>query len=57
MRVVYRDETGEYEIGNITANHSMTTDEALSLLGIDLDEWADEQGWDGVDPNCVELVY
>lgn len=57
MRVIYKDENGELTIGEIITNRSMTVGEALEILGIDLDKWADEQGWDGVDPDCVELIY
>lgn len=34
-------------LGNILTNHSMSIDDALESLEIDMDEYAREQGWDG----------
>lgn len=53
LEIWYEDEYGAVKIGEILTNHRMTTDEALDLLGIDLQEWANEQGWEAADPNCV----
>lgn len=51
----YKDETGEYIIGNCTTNHSISVDDALRIAEIDMDKWADENGWDGWDWNCLDL--
>lgn len=55
--VVYKDENVCIELGRILSGGSMTTDEALDILGIDLDEWGQEQGWDGVDYEAVDFKY
>lgn len=39
----YKDETGEYIIGNCTTNHSISVDDALRITETDMDEWADER--------------
>ena len=36
-------------LGEIITSHSMTVDEALDCLGIDMDEYATDQGWDDWD--------
>lgn len=53
VEIWYEDEYVSVKIGEILTNHGMTTDEALDLLEIDLQEWAHEQGWEAADPNCV----
>ena len=55
LEIRYEDEYGSVKIGEILTNRSMTTDEALDLLEIDLQEWAHDQGWEAADPNCVVL--
>jgi len=45
----YRDGSSEIILGSILADRCLDTDTALSLLGIDMDEWADSQGWSGWD--------
>lgn len=53
IKVLYEDDYVSIELGEILTNRSITTEEALNSLGIDLEEWAQEQGWDGVDYECV----
>ena len=36
-------------LGRILTNHGLTIDEALNLLDIDMDKYAEEQGWEGWD--------
>lgn len=42
-------------LGEIMTNHSMTVDEALDCLGIDMDEYALEKGWDDWDYEELRL--
>jgi hypothetical protein len=44
-------------LGEIMTNHSMTVDEALDCLGIDMDEYASEQGWDDWDWFALRMEY
>lgn len=56
MLLVYADDNVFEIIGGILTNHSMSVDDALDLLDIDMNAWADEQGWDGWDWESLELV-
>lgn len=50
LYVVYDTHDGDYYlVCSVITNHSMTIDEALDLCGIDMDEEADSEGWDGWD--------
>ena len=42
-------------LGRILTNHGLTIDEALDLLGIDMDKYAAEQGWEGWDYEQLSL--
>lgn len=48
---------GDVFLGEILTNHSMTVDEALELLDIDMDEFAQEQGWDDWDWEELRMEY
>lgn len=39
----------------IITNQSMTVDEALNCLGINMDEFASTKGWDDWDYECLRL--
>lgn len=54
--LVYADNNVFEIIGGILSNHSMSVEDALDLLGVDMDAWADEQGWDGWDYEALELL-
>lgn len=57
MKVCYKDENINIEIGEIITNHSMCVGEALECLGIDMDVWADEQGFDSWDYDAIVMEY
>lgn len=42
-------------LGVIFTNQSLTVDEALNCLGINMDEFAYKQGWDDWDYECLRL--
>lgn len=42
-------------LGRILTNHGLTIDEALNLLDIDMDKYAEEQGWEGWDYEQLSL--
>lgn len=50
--IKYEDEV----LGTVDTNHSMTVWEALDLLGIDMDEYAADQGWDGWDADQISMA-
>lgn len=55
--LVYADDAVFEIIGGILTNHSMSVDDAIDLLDIDMDAWAAERGWDGWDWEALELLY
>ena len=48
---------GKIELGTIYTNRGMDVMEALECLGIDMDEYAAAEGWDGWDFSELEMVY
>ena len=48
---------GEIELGTIYTNRGLDVVECLNLLGIDMDEYAAAEGWDGWDFGELEMVY
>lgn len=44
-------------LGTVDTNRGITVWEALDLLGIDMDEYAAEHGWDGWDAEYLETEY
>lgn len=43
-------------LGGILTNHSMSVDDALDLLDIDMDAFAEEQGWDDWNYEALDFV-
>lgn len=56
MLLIYADNYSFEIINGILANHSMTVDDAINLLGVDMDAWAAKQGFDGWDQEALHLV-
>ena len=48
---------GDLLLGEVITNHSMTVDEALEILGIDMDNVAQENGWDDWDFEELHMEY
>lgn len=48
---------GNTLLKEILTDHSMTVDEALEISGIDMDEYAQEQGWDDWDWEELRTEY
>ena len=57
-QVIYADKiTGEtILLAEVTSNHSMAVWEALEIAGINMDEYAAANGWDGWDPEAIEFA-
>lgn len=53
--IVYKDEEGEVIVAEYSGNRSHTVDQALEVAGVDMDEFAEENDWDGWDWNCLEV--
>lgn len=48
---------GNILLGEILTNHSMTVDEALEHVGINMDKYAQENGWDDWDWEELRMEY
>lgn len=56
--VIYKDEDGSiYVLGEFSGNMGLTVDQALKLCDIDMDKFAEEQGWDDWDWNCIDFRF
>lgn len=45
------------ELGTVRTNRGLNVMEALDILGINMDEYAAAEGWDGWDFAELEMVY
>lgn len=57
ITLVYEENGETLELGKIFSNHSISIDEALDLLDIDMDDVAIDNGWDGWNYEALKLVY
>ena len=48
---------GDILLGEVLANHSMTVDEALEFVHVDMDEFSKSHGWDGWDYEELRMEY
>lgn len=55
-KIYYRDENVNVLVCEVIGHVSLVWD-AIELAGIDMDEWAEKQGWDDYDPNCLKAEY
>ena len=57
MKLVY-DENGErIVLGEVLTNHSMSVEDVIDLLEIDMDQFAYDRGWDGWNYEALKLEY
>lgn len=54
--LVYADDYVFEIIGGVLTNHSMSVDDILDLLDIDMDEYAEENDWDGWDFGALKML-
>lgn len=58
MQIIYVHGDDDKEvIGNIITNRSLTVEEALEMIGVNMDNYAVERGWEGYDPLAIRLEY
>ena len=56
LQVIYtHDESDIQVIAEVATNQSLTVFEALEIAGVNMDDWADEQGWDGYDIDALSI--
>ena len=56
--IIYTQENGDIDIiTEFGGNTSLTVNQALELCNIDMDEYADTQGWDGYDWNSLDIRF
>lgn len=57
MKLVYvHSETDVEVIAEIMTNHSISVEEALELSGVNMDVYAEEQGWEDYDYNALKVI-
>lgn len=55
-KLVYvHSETDVEVIAEIVTNRSISVEDALELSGVDMNAYAEEQGWEGYDYNALQL--
>jgi len=59
MIIKYTDKVAGdvYHVAEIMTNRSMTVWEALEIVGVDMNTYADQHGWDGWDPEALDVEY
>ena len=57
MKLYYNNNGDKIPITEVITNHSMSIDDALDLAGIDMDKWAEDQGWDDWDYEALEMEW
>lgn len=58
MAKLFYEENGvKVLVCEITTNHSMSVDDMLNHCDIDMDDFADKQGWDGWSFEALEMEY
>jgi hypothetical protein len=55
-RIYYRDGDVNVLVCEIIGHVSLIRD-ALVLANVDMDEFAEKQGWNDWDPNCLKAEY
>ena len=57
MKLYYNDNGDKILVAEVITNHSMSVDDVLELTGINMDDFANEHGWDGWDFGALEMDY
>lgn len=53
MKLYYND----LLLGEVLTNHSMSIEDMIYILDLDLDEWAQAQGWEDWDYEALRLEH
>lgn len=54
--IIYRHDEDNIEvIDQFSTDRGLTVDQALDLCNINMDEYAEQQGWDGYDYNSLDF--
>lgn len=56
MLLVYVENKEIKVLGDIMTNHSMSVEDAIDLLNINMDDIAEENEWDGWNPEALHLM-
>lgn len=58
IQLMYVHQDNDKEVlGEILTNQSLSVEDALDILEINMEEYTKEQGWDDYDPNALEIGY
>lgn len=56
VKVVYVHSEEDVEVvAEVLTNQSLSVEAALEVAGVDMDQYAEAQGWEGYDPNALRL--
>lgn len=55
-KLVYNDTNVVLEVGEVLTNHSMTVDQMIDFIGVDMDRWARDKGMDDWDFEALEIL-
>ena len=55
MTLYYNDNGTPVLVTEVMTNHSMSIEDILVLTGINMDDWADAQGWEAWDYNDLYI--
>lgn len=57
VKLFYEENGEKILIGEVVTNHSMSIDDILSLLDINMDDFAEQQGWDGWNYEALKMEW
>lgn len=57
VTLIYEEGDIRFVVGMMLTNHSISIDEMITLLDVNMDEFANAHGWDSWDYGALRLVY
>lgn len=55
VKVIYVEGELKTVVAEVLTDRSMSVEEVLDAAGVDINEWAAEQGWEAVDYGALEI--
>lgn len=57
LKLYYVEERNKIFLGEVATNHSMSVEDVINLLDLDLEDiFLKQKGWDDYDYNCLTLI-
>lgn len=57
MKLLYEENGERIVLGEVLTNHSMSIEDVIELLEIDMDQFAHDRGWDDWNYESLKLEY